>query len=124
MYTFRNLWRACPCDTWSLRKAPFRFDKRWGSTIYALSSAHGKCGVSLIRVSGPSSMDALQALTGKSKHDERKATLNKLVDPVSGVVLDHAITVWFPAPRSFTGEDSAELQVHGGTAVVRSVWYR
>ena len=73
------------------------------STVYALSSGHGKCGVSLVRVSGPASLTALQALTKKTKHVERRATLSKL-STNDGIVLDHALTIWFPAPNSFTGE--------------------
>ena len=94
---------------------------RWASTIYALSSAHGKCGVSVIRISGPKSNAALNKLTLKEKHAPRRASLNPLIDPVSGHVLDHALTLWFPGPKSFTGEDSAELMIHGGNAVVRAV---
>ena len=97
------------------------FGARWSSTIYALSSAHGKSGVALIRVSGPASRLALESLTGKKRHPDRKATVRKLYDPRSGVLLDESLTVWFPGPNSFTGEDVAEFQVHGGRAVVRSV---
>ena len=83
------------------------------STIYALSSGHGKCGVSLIRVSGPAAMASLQALTLKNHevraHKPRKATLNKIVSPKCGTMIDHALTIWFPGPNSFTGTiDNAE----------------
>ena len=76
------------------------------STIYALSSGHGKCGVSLIRVSGPAAMASLQALTLQNEvgvHKPRKATLNKIVSPKCGTMIDHALTIWFPGPNSFTG---------------------
>ena len=82
------------------------------STIYALSSGHGKCGVSLIRVSGPAAMSSLQALTLQNEvgaHKPRKATLNKIVSPKCGTMIDHALTIWFPGPNSFTGTiDNAE----------------
>ena len=82
------------------------------STIYALSSGHGKCGVSLIRVSGPAAMASLQALTLQNEvgvHKPRKATLNKIVSPKCGTMIDHALTIWFPGPNSFTGTiDNAE----------------
>ena len=76
------------------------------STIYALSSGHGKCGVSLVRVSGPAAMASLQALTLQNEvgaHKPRKATLNKIVSPKCGTMIDHALTIWFPGPNSFTG---------------------
>ena len=82
--------------------------RRQMSTVYALSSGHGKCGVSLVRVSGPASLTALQALTKKTKHVERRATLSKL-STNDGTVLDHALTIWFPAPNSFTGEQHFKI---------------
>ena len=77
--------------------------------------------MALIRVSGPEARAALERLTADERHPERKVALRKLYHPKSGVLLDEGLTVWFPGPRSFTGEDVAEFQVHGGTAVVRSV---
>lgn len=92
------------------------------STVFALSSGHGTCGVALIRITGPKAGKALLDMTGKSKLPKpRHATLAKLINPGSRQVLDQALTIWFPGPKSFTGEDSAELQVHGGHAVVKSV---
>jgi len=91
------------------------------STIYALSSGHGKCGVALIRVSGPKAYDSLNLMTKRIDYEPRKAYLCKLRHPKSGLVLDQALSVWFPAPASFTGEDTVEFQVHGGSAVVRAV---
>ena len=91
------------------------------STIYALSSGHGKCGVALIRVSGPKAFNALNLMTKKGKYEPRKVYLCKLRHPQSGIILDQALSVWFPAPSSFTGEDTVEFQVHGGSAVVKGV---
>lgn len=51
----------------------------------------------------------------------RKALLRKIVDPNNGELLDNGLVLWFPQPHSFTGEDSVELHVHGGIAVVSSV---
>ena len=99
----------------------FLISRRLNSTIYALSSGHGKCGVALIRVSGPKSSTALNILTKTENYTPRKAYLRKLRHPSSGIILDQAITVWFPGPASFTGEDVLELQVHGGSAVVKAV---
>lgn len=53
--------------------------------------------------------------------DPRKAYFRRIRHPFSGEVLDRALVLWFPGPHSFTGEDSVELQIHGGNAVVKSV---
>ena len=95
--------------------------RRMYSTIFALSSGHGKCGVALIRVSGPKASYTFNLLTKKKTYEPRKAYLCKLRDPNSGQILDQALSVWFPGPASFTGEDVVEFQVHGGSAVVKAV---
>lgn len=89
-------------------------------TIYALSSGVGKAGVAVIRLSGGQTADVLRAVAGHLPLP-RVATLLKLVHPSSQIPLDQALVLWFPAPRSFTGEDCAELHVHGGRAVISSV---
>jgi tRNA modification GTPase len=90
-------------------------------TIYALSSAAGRAGVAIIRLSGPHAMAALRQIAIGELPAPREAGLRKLRDPRSGVDLDQGIVVIFPAPRSFTGEDVVELHIHGGRAVLRSV---
>ncbi|NXC32065.1 GTPB3 GTPase, partial [Campylorhamphus procurvoides] len=93
-----------------------------GDTIFALSSAPGRCGVAVIRASGPGSRGALQSLTGTPKlPPPRVLALRHIRDPVTAETLDRGLVVWFPGPRSFTGEDCAELHVHGGPAVVSGV---
>lgn len=81
--------------------------------------------MAVIRISGPDSFPTLTAMTGdgwpQREVPPRKATLKKLIHPVSGSVLDKAIVIRFPEPNSFTGEDVVEVHVHGGTAVVRAV---
>lgn len=92
------------------------------STIFALSSGFGKCGVAVIRVSGPDVKTALTEIGGfKQLPTPRKAMLRKLADPVTKEVLDQGLVFWFPGPHSFTGEDSCEFQIHGGSAVVSAV---
>ncbi|XP_018095365.1 tRNA modification GTPase GTPBP3, mitochondrial isoform X2 [Xenopus laevis] len=91
-------------------------------TIFALSSGHGKCGVSVIRTSGPASGDALRLLTGwKQLPSPRRVTLTSLLCPATGELLDRGLVVWFAGPKSFTGEDCCEYHVHGGPAVVMGV---
>uniref|UniRef100_A0A4X1UHJ7 5-taurinomethyluridine-[tRNA] synthase subunit GTPB3, mitochondrial n=2 Tax=Sus scrofa TaxID=9823 RepID=A0A4X1UHJ7_PIG len=93
-----------------------------GSTIFALSSGQGRCGIAVIRTSGPASGHALRSLTApRDLPPARKACLRLLSDPCSGEPLDRALVLWFPGPQSFTGEDCAEFHVHGGPAVVSGV---
>jgi tRNA modification GTPase len=89
------------------------------ATIYALSSGQGRSALAVIRVSGPGAIRALQALTGAIPKP-RRATV-ATIRAANGLVLDHALVLFFPAPRSATGEDLAEFHVHGGAAVVNGV---
>ena len=90
------------------------------TSIYALSSGHGKAGVAVIRISGPRTGDVLRRLAGDVP-EPRVARLTAIRNPENGEVLDRGLVLWFPAPRSFTGEDMAELHVHGGRAVLEGV---
>lgn len=90
------------------------------STIFALSSGRPPAAIAVVRVSGPHARIALEKLAGRVPQP-RMAALMRLRDPASGDVIDEALVLWFPAPHSETGEDTAELQVHGGPAVVAGV---
>lgn len=90
------------------------------STIYALSSGQGPSGIAVIRVSGPRADAALTRLAG-SVPEPRKAALRKLRRPSDGAILDEALVLFFPAPKSETGEDVVELHTHGGRAVIAAV---
>ena len=87
------------------------------STIVALASGPGPAGVSIIRLSGPACSNVAEVLIGKVP-PARQAKLAKLRD-LDGESIDNALVIFFPGPRSFTGEDVLELHVHGGRAVVR-----
>lgn len=89
-------------------------------TIFALSSGRGRAGVAVLRVSGPQAGEALRRLAG-AVPEARRATLRTLRHPETGEALDQALALWFPGPDSFTGEDVAELHVHGGRAVIEAV---
>ncbi|CEJ16223.1 tRNA modification GTPase MnmE [bacterium YEK0313] len=89
------------------------------TTIAALSTAPGMAGVAIIRISGPAAGAALSQLAGKQPRP-RFAT-NAVLRQSDGEPIDSALILWFPAPRSFTGEDVAELHVHGGRAVTAAV---
>ena len=95
-------------------------ERRGGDTIFALSSGHGRSGVAVVRLSGPGAATALKALGG-TVPEPRMAALRTLREPATGDALDRALVLFFPAPRSFTGEDMAEFHVHGGHAVVSGV---
>jgi tRNA modification GTPase len=90
-------------------------------TIYALSTAPGRAGIAIVRMSGAKAGEALRAMTGATLPVLRRASLRTLFDPRSGVILDRALVLWFPAPASFTGDDMAELHLHGGRAVIAGV---
>lgn len=90
------------------------------ATIFALSSAPGRAGVAIIRVSGPGAGSVL-SLMASPRPKPRIAAGRKVVHPSTGELLDRGVILWFPAPKSFTGEDVAELQLHGSIAVVRAV---
>ena len=89
-------------------------------TIFALASAPGRAGIAVVRVSGVRTQGAIIALKCDVPR-ARKATRAKFKHPASGELLDDGLLILFPAPHSFTGEDVAELHVHGGRAVVDSV---
>jgi tRNA modification GTPase len=90
------------------------------STIFALSSGRPPAAIAVVRVSGVQAGPALQRLTG-SVPKPRQAALVQVCDPATGEAIDEALALWFPAPRSETGEDVAELQLHGGHAVIACV---
>ncbi len=90
-------------------------------TIFALSSAPGRAGVAVVRISGGRADAALKALSRAELPAPRRAALRVLHHPRDAVALDRALVLWFPAPASFTGEDVAELHLHGGRAVVAAV---
>ena len=80
----------------------------------------GRAAVAVLRISGPDARRALLLLAG-GLPPPRVAQRRRLVDPQDGDVLDDALVLWFPAPRSATGENVAELHLHGSRAVLASV---
>jgi tRNA modification GTPase len=89
-------------------------------TIFALSSGRPPAAIAVIRISGPRARVALEQLIGRVPQP-RRASLARVRDPKTGAIIDEALALWFPAPNSETGEDMAELQVHGGRAVIAAV---
>ena len=78
-------------------------------------------GVAVIRISGPETVKALKKLTNEEIPKPRVATLRKINNINTSELIDEGIILWFPGPQSYTGEDMAEIHVHGSLAVVRSI---
>ncbi len=89
-------------------------------SIYALSSAPGRAGLAVVRLSGPGAGPALLALAGRLP-PPRLASRALLQDQMTGPI-DDALVLWFPGPASFTGEDVAEFHIHGGKAVLAALF--
>ena len=89
-------------------------------TIFALSSGRPPAAIAVVRICGPQARAALEQLVGRVPQP-RQAALARVRDPASGDTIDEALALWFPAPHSETGEDMAELQIHGGHAVIAAV---
>ena len=87
-------------------------------SIYALSSGPGISGIAIIRISGEETSNILKLITGKDLPKPRLATLRKINKINTSELIDEAIILWFPGPESYTGEDMAEIHVHGSKAVV------
>ncbi len=90
-------------------------------TIFALSSGSGQSGVAIIRISGPETRSLIKMLTKKKLPSPRTADLSKLYNINTSGLIDEGIVLWFPSPNSYTGEDMAELHVHGSRAVISSL---
>jgi len=90
-------------------------------TIYAVSSGAGKAGIAVVRISGPQAGETIQAIA-RSLPLPRRASLRSIADPAAGEVLDQAIVLWLPGPKTVTGEDMAEVHVHGSAAVTAGLF--
>ncbi|KAJ5204019.1 tRNA modification GTPase MnmE [Penicillium cinerascens] len=97
------------------------------STIYALSTAPGRAAIAVVRVSGPACVSIYKALCPQTPLPKpRFATLRTLYDPAqpasaSSVLDAGALVLYFPGPKTVTGEDVLELHIHGGPAIVKAV---
>ncbi len=90
-------------------------------TIYALSTGPGVSGVAIIRISGSQASQVIKSLTGSKIPEPRVASLRKINNINTSELIDEGIIIWFPGPESYTGEDMAEIHVHGGKAVILAV---
>ena len=87
-------------------------------TIYALSTGPGVSGIAVIRLSGDETPNIIRAITGKDLPPPRVATLRKINKINTLELIDEGLILWFPGPDSYTGEDMAEIHVHGSKAVI------
>ena len=90
-------------------------------TIYALSSGPGVSGIAVIRISGSKVEKIVKLITNDQLPEPRQATLKKFNKINNSELIDEGILIWFPGPESYTGEDMAEIHVHGSIAVVRAI---
>ncbi len=86
-------------------------------TIFAPATGYGRTAVAVVRISGPQAGPALSALIRAPVPPARRLSLRVLREPAAGELLDHALVAWLPGPGTATGEDMAELHLHGGPAV-------
>lgn len=96
-------------------------------TIYALSTAQGKAGIAVIRISGKHAIKAVKAMASPSKADvilsnPHRLTYTQLLHPNSQELLDRGMVVFAKGPHSFTGEDVVEFHIHGGVAIVNAIY--
>ncbi len=87
-------------------------------TIYALSSGFVTSGVAVIRVSGKQTSTVVKSLTKKDLPSPKVATLRKINNINTSELIDEGIIIWFSGPESYTGEDMAEIHIHGSKAVI------
>ncbi len=90
-------------------------------TIYALSSGAGVSGIAVIRISGSEAKNVITSLTDGPFPTARMATVKKVNNINKTSMIDEGIIIWFPGPHSYTGEDMAEIHVHGSKAVVQEL---
>ncbi len=90
-------------------------------TIYALSTGPGISGIAVIRISGRETATVIKNLTGKELPSPRVAELRKFNEINTSELIDEGLLLWFPGPESYTGEDMAEIQVHGSKAVIEAL---
>lgn len=108
------------CEKHAVRAVPLAAEER-RDTIFALSSAAGRAGVAVLRISGPAADRALLGLTQRPLPEERHAEIRTLFDKRNDMRIDDVLVLRFVLPRSYTGENVVELQSHGGKATIGAI---
>ena len=91
-------------------------------TIFALSTASGVAGLAVVRVSGHLALTALKTISRKSHFDPNVLTKSEFYDPESGNLIDKGLAVFFSKPKSFTGEDTFEIYIHGSVVIEKLIF--
>ncbi len=91
-------------------------------TIFALSSGSGASGIAVIRISGSETSKIIKKITGQELPSPRMASLRKINNINTSELIDEGLILWFPGPASYTGEDLAEIHVHGSRAVINQIY--
>ena len=107
--------------SWDLGNRQRSFGVASTETIFALSTVTGRAALAVVRLSGPGCDGVLRALGVKRLPPPRRAGRASLYHPETAVLLDEALVLRFAAPHTYSGEDMAELHLHGGLAVTGSV---
>ncbi len=90
--------------------------------IYALSSGRGPSGIAIVRISGKDTLSICESLTKLKNIKSNEVNFCKFYDPKNNNIIDpEALLLWFPGPNSYTGQDLAELQIHGSNAVINAL---
>src|ERR1700716_3434518 len=89
-------------------------------TIFAIASGAGRAAIAVLRLSGPAARTIVKIMAGKLP-EPPSAALRTFRDPATGEAIDKGFVIFFPAPKTYTGEDYAEFHVHGGRAVVAAM---
>ncbi len=90
-------------------------------TIFALSSGRPPAAIAVVRISGPRARDSLTELIGRIP-EPRRAAFGRVRDQLTREVIDEGLVIWIPGPRSETGEDMVEFQMHGSRAVLAALF--
>ena len=90
-------------------------------TIFALSTGSVKSGIAIIRISGPNTKKILSKITKIDLPNPRKANLCNIYNHENNELIDQGMLIWFPGPNSYTGEDLAELHIHGSKAIISTL---
>ncbi|XP_065573663.1 tRNA modification GTPase GTPBP3, mitochondrial-like isoform X1 [Artemia franciscana] len=94
---------------------------RGAGTIFGLSTGRGRSAVAVVRISGYNAQTALQKMTNRDDFPPRQMAFVNILHPLKKTLIDKGMIVYFPGPKSFTGEDCCEFHIHGGKAVISSV---
>lgn len=118
-----NIWLSPIRRRFSTSRKWLSGEEFYSPTVYALSTPHGRSAIGVIRITGSACLDIFQKLTLTNKQPPpRRATLRKIYNPLNPkVLLDHSLILFFPGPKSYTGENLLEFHLHGGIAVIKSV---